>query len=95
MAWDGAGAGATRMVVAGAGAAAIRMAMGIMVVGGGAGTAATSPTVGIETEHDSRRASGTCRLTFVSSLQTDRSLLSRCRSERSSPKIQWTGGQDS
>jgi hypothetical protein len=46
--WDGAVVGAIPMV-AGAGVAA-RMAMGIMVVGGGAGTAATSPMVGIDME---------------------------------------------
>jgi hypothetical protein len=47
--WDGAVVGAIPM---GAGAmvvgAAARMAMGIMVVGGGVGTAATSPMGGID-----------------------------------------------
>ena len=89
MAWDGAVAGATHRV-AGAGAAAIRMAMGIMVVGGGAGTAATSPMVGIDTEHESRqvrspatglargeRLKRNCRLARVSSLQDTKASRSR------------------
>lgn len=71
MAWAGAEAG----VPDGAGAAVVLMA--IMDAEVGAGTAATSPMVGINPEQESRRArslatgrarhlSGTCRLTLVS-----------------------------